>query len=191
MDGYGIGQVGRNRAAQLPVGANPKPAPQQARARAEGFQMEAASLEISVKLNYVQLTGGVGDAPAETVEDLLAKVQQWVRDIFEANGLEWKELPPEEAQAKIAEGGDQAPEAVAQRILDFVNGFADGSPERAQLLRDAVEKGFGEAEAAWGSKLPDISYETMELVRKGLDELFGAKPEKPEQPKPPKVDLAA
>jgi hypothetical protein len=188
MDGIGIGQVGRDRAAQLPVGANPKPAPQ-AKANGQSFQIEAASLEISVKLNYVQLTGG--DAPAATVQDLLAKVRDWVRDIFEAHGLEFKELSPEEAQAKIADGGDQAPEAVAQRIIDFVKGFANGSPERAQLLRDAVEKGFGEAEAAWGSKLPEISYRTMDLVRTGLDDLFGAKPEQPQPATGPKVDLAA
>jgi hypothetical protein len=187
----GLGRIAQKLFPELPrlePRQDPKPAGQ-------GFQVEAASLEISLKLNYVQLTKtGDANAPADTAQDLLEKVRQWVRDLFEQNGLEWQELSPEEAQAKIAEGGDQAPDAVAKRILDFVKGFADGSPERAQLLRDAVEQGFEEAEGVWGGKLPEISHKTMDLVRKGLDELFGAAPteqtEKPEA-KQPKVDLAA
>src|SRR6185369_9500748 len=98
------------------------------------------------------------NAPISTVQELMDKVSAWIHDLFLKNGIEFKNLSPEEAQKQIDDGGEQSPDAVAKRILDFVKGFANGSPERAQLLRDAVEKGFKEAEGAWGAKLPDISY---------------------------------
>jgi hypothetical protein len=141
-----------------------------------GFAIEAASIELSAKFNYVQLTAGANGDPAGNIQDLLDKLKQWVHDIFVKNGIEYQDLSPEEAQRKIAAGGDQSPEAVAKRIVDFVKGFANGTPEREQLLRNAVEQGFKAAEGEWGSKLPDISYKTMELVHAGLDELFKNQP---------------
>ena len=66
---------------------------------------------------------------------------------------EWKDLSPEEAQKKIDDGGDQSPDAVSKRILDFVKGFSDGTPGRSQLLRDAVEKGFHDAEGEFGCSI--------------------------------------
>ena len=193
MDGIGIGRITPKLFPEAPrLEPRPEPTPQ-----SRGFQVEAASLEISVKMNYVQL-GDAGpadpNAPADTAQELLEKVRQWVHDLFDDNGIEWKDLSPEEAQKQIDDGGEQSPDAVSKRILDFVKGFANGTPERAQLLRDAVEQGFKDAEGAWGGKLPDISYKTMDLVRGGLDELFGAKPTdqtEPPETKQPKVDLAA
>lgn len=172
----GVGPIAQRLSSELPrleKAEEPKPG-------SPAWKVEAASIEISVKLNYVQL-GGAADAPADNVAELLDKVRQWVKDIFEKNGLKWKELSPEEARKQIDQGGEQSPDAVSSRILDVVKGFYDGTPGRAQLLRDAVEKGFKDAEGAWGAKLPDVSYQTMEKVRAGLDGMFAA----------PKVDLAA
>lgn len=160
----------------------------------QGFRVEAATIEISAKLNYVQLGG---DAQASSAQELLDKVRQWVHDIFDKNGIEWKNLSPEEAQKQVDDGGEQSPDAVSKRILDFVKGFDDGTAGRRELLRDAVEQGFKEAGDAWGSKLPDISYKAMDKVRSGLDSLFGAadkpapQPDPTPTPKQPKVDLAA
>jgi hypothetical protein len=142
----GIGRIAQRLFPELPR-LEPK---DDAKAEAKGFQAQAASLEISVKLNYLQLTGGDVGSPVANVQDLIDKVTHWIRDVFEKNGIEWKDLTPEEAQAKIDEGGDQAPDAVSKRILDFVKAFDDGTPGRAQLLRDAVEEGFAQAEGAWG-----------------------------------------
>src|SRR5436309_1839374 len=76
---------------------------------AQGFQIEAATLDISVKLNYVQLTGGGADQ-ATNVQELLDKVKQWVHDIFDKNGVEWKDRSPEEAQKQVDDGGEQSPD---------------------------------------------------------------------------------
>ena len=153
-----------------------------------GFQAEAASLEISVKMSYVQLIGGTGatgdTGQASNLQDLLQKLQQWVRDMFDQNGSQTDGTQStggttQDPSQQVGPGGSQAPDAVSKRILDFVKGFYDGSSDRAQLLRDAVEKGFKEAEGDWGGKLPDISYQTMDLVRGGLDQLFGTTAQSP------------
>jgi len=199
MDGIGIG-VGPIVQKLFPNAPRLEKQPDAPTADAkQSFQVEAATIEISAKLNYVQLTGNVqaGDPQADTAQQLLDKVKQWVHDLFDKNGVKWQDMSPAEAQQKVSDGGDQSPDAVSKRILDFVKGFDDGTDGRRQLLRDAVEQGFKEAGDAWGSKLPDISYKTMDKVRSGLDGLFGAaaqpatQPAQPTAPQQPSVDLAA
>jgi hypothetical protein len=134
-----------------------------------GFAVEAASIAISVDLTLLRsIADGQGPAP----DEVGARVRAFVKEVFERHGIAFEELSPAEAGQAIAPGGEWSPESVAKRIVDFVAGFADGSEKRASLLRDAVEQGLREAEAAWGGELPAIAYQTMELVREGLDELF-------------------
>ncbi len=147
------------------------------------FQIEAATWKLSAQFALIHsLNGGNGNSGRVangvtgeplTPEQIVEQTRAFVRDVFQKNGIEFDEkLTKEDAAAKVAPGGDQSPDIVAKRILDFVAAFANGDPARAQLLRDAVETGFGQAEGALGKKLPDISYQTMDLVRKGLDDLF-------------------
>lgn len=109
-----------------------------------------------------------------------AKPHYVVRSIdssTQAEGVEldsartFKEMTPEEAQERLR--ADLSPEKVSERILDFVRGFVNGSAERAELLRGAVERGYEQAKEAWGGELPEVSEQTMTLVREGLDKLFG------------------
>ena len=145
-----------------------------------GFAIEAATVELRGNLSVVQQLGG---APGlVSADELRKRIEAHVRQVFEKAGIEYKELTPEEAQAQIADGGVWSPEAVSKRILDFVKAFDNGDEARRDLLRDAVERGYEEAEAAWGSKLPDISKETMKLVRQGLDEVFSSAPAAPSPP---------
>jgi hypothetical protein len=140
------------------------------------FAVEAATAKFTFQatlLRSLDGSGAAGQAPPISADDLREKVKAFVKDVFEKNGIEYKDLSPEEAQKQTAPGGDWSPEAVSKRILDFVKPFADGSPGREKLLRDAVEDGLKQAESAWGSKLPDIAYRTMDLVHQGLDQLFG------------------
>ncbi len=65
------------------------------------------------------------------------------------------------------------PEAVAKRIIDFIEAASGGRPDLLEMLIEAAEQGFAEAEAVFGGQLPDISYKTMDLVRQGLEELAG------------------
>ncbi len=61
-------------------------------------------------------------------------------------------------------------EKTAQRILDFAKNLAGDDTGALSTLRDAFEKGFGEAGGIWGDKLPDVCQDTYDLVQKGFDE---------------------
>lgn len=74
-----------------------------------------------------------------------------------------------EAQKSIADGGEWSPDAVSGRILDMAKALSGGDASKLELLKDAVKKGFGEAEKQWGGKLPEITDRTYEKVMQGFD----------------------
>lgn len=75
-----------------------------------------------------------------------------------------------EAQKAIDEGGEYSVESVSDRMVDFAKAISGGDKSKISLLRDAVEKGFKEAEKAFGGKLPEISYKTLERTMEKFDE---------------------
>ena len=149
-------RVGLDLNKLIPPGPPPPKPPSHLR-KSEGssFEVEAAKLELSANVSVVRLLKP--NAELVSAEELEARIRAFVKDVFEKHGIPFEELSPEDAQAKIDAGGEFSPEAVSKRILDFV-------------------KGFAEAEASFGGKLPEISYTTIDLVRKGLDELFAPPP---------------
>ncbi|SLM31782.1 conserved hypothetical protein [Desulfamplus magnetovallimortis] len=58
----------------------------------------------------------------------------------------------------------------SQRISEFVLKGAGEDIERLKAGREGMLQGFKDAEKAWGGKLPDISYETMEKSLEAIDE---------------------
>lgn len=75
-----------------------------------------------------------------------------------------------QAQEAISEDGEWGVEKTAGRILDFAKALSGGDPSKIGLLKDAVIKGFKEAEKTWGGKLPDISQKTYDRIMQGFDE---------------------
>jgi hypothetical protein len=94
------------------------------------------------------------------------------------NGKPLAELSPEEAQILIAEDGYFGVTQTAERISGFVLSGANDNLERLQAGREGVLKGFQDAEEAWGGKLPDISYQTLdkalEIIDAKIKELGGS-----------------
>jgi hypothetical protein len=84
------------------------------------------------------------------------------------------ELSQDEAKALISEDGYFGVKNTAQRIYDFVAGNAGEDPEKLQVARDAVLKGFKDAEAVFGGKLPDISYKTLDKLLEMIDAKISA-----------------
>ncbi|QQF52914.1 hypothetical protein [Campylobacter fetus] len=66
-----------------------------------------------------------------------------------------------EAKALISENGYFGVTNTADRIAGFVISGAGDNLEKLQSGLEGVKRGFTEAEKLWGSKLPDISQETM------------------------------
>ena len=75
-----------------------------------------------------------------------------------------------EANEMLAEGGYFSVEETAARMLDFAVAITGGDPNRVELMRDAVQRGFAQAERMFGGELPEISHQTLEAVMNGFDE---------------------
>lgn len=106
----------------------------------------------------------------DTQADLSAKSAGKLRDIV---ARRVKSATPEEiaaAQEQIADGGYYSVDAVAGRIMDMAKALSGGDTSKSELLRNAVIKGFSEAEKAWGGKLPEICQKTYDAVMKAFDE---------------------
>jgi len=90
------------------------------------------------------------------------------------NGKPITELSQDEANALISEDGYFGVKNTAQRIFDFAVQNAGDNPEKLQVARDAVLKGFKEAENAFGGSLPDISHKTLDKLLGMIDEKIRA-----------------
>ncbi len=77
-----------------------------------------------------------------------------------------------EAQEAISEDGFWGVKNTSQRIFDFASALAGDDPEKMKKFQAAVEKGFSQAEDAWGGSLPSICGETHEAVNKLFDDYY-------------------
>lgn len=85
-------------------------------------------------------------------------------------GRSISELSAREASDLIKEDGFFGVTKTAGRISDFVLAGAGNDLDRLKAGRDGILKGFKEAETAWGGKLPEISYKTLEKSLETIDE---------------------
>ncbi len=164
------GPIGSTRL--IPEGPAPPRPPERLRPSESAAAIGRTS---EMRLLISQVSPAEPSGEVITAEEIRQRISEHVRQVFERAGIAFEEMSAEEAAARVAPGGYWSAESTAQRILDFVAAYANGEPERAQLLREAVEAGFAEAEEAFGGTLPEISYETIDLVREGLDRLFAAR----------------
>lgn len=74
------------------------------------------------------------------------------------------------AQEAISEDGYWGVKQTSERIFDFAIALSGGDPEKAQMLKDAVIKGFEQAKEAWGGLLPEISNQTYDATIKLFDQ---------------------
>ena len=105
-------------------------------------------------------------------QGVVYKQSESIRDNLErlmaAGGVDQAELLA--AQQAIGEDGEWGAEKTAQRILDFAKALCGGDPSKIELLRDAVQKGFSQAEKLWGGQLPDVCGHTYDRVMQLFDE---------------------
>lgn len=77
-----------------------------------------------------------------------------------------------EAQAAISEDGYWGVSKTSQRIFDFARALAGDDPEKMKEAQAAVEKGFKQAEEAWGGSLPSICGDTHSAIGKLFDDFY-------------------
>ncbi|MDY0220953.1 MAG: hydrogenase-4 component G [Desulfobacterium sp.] len=78
-------------------------------------------------------------------------------------------LTQESARELIGEDGYYGVAKTSKRIAEFVLNGAGDDLERLNQGRKGILAGFKDAEKAWGGKLPDISYATIEEAVKSID----------------------
>ncbi len=75
-----------------------------------------------------------------------------------------------EAERLLSEDGDLGVKAVSTRIVDFAKALSGGDKAKLDELKAGIEKGFRQAERAFGGKLPQISSDTYDEIMRQLDE---------------------
>ncbi len=81
------------------------------------------------------------------------------------------------AQAKedVSENGYWGINQTSQRLFDFASALAGDDVDKMKEMQAAMEKGFKQAEEAWGGSLPEISRQTIEAANKMFDDYYASK----------------
>ena len=77
------------------------------------------------------------------------------------------------AKEDISEDGYYGVKQTSDRILSFAKAVAGDDPKKLEEMRNAVEKGFEQAEKMWRDKLPEISQQTYDRVMETFDKWQG------------------
>ena len=75
-----------------------------------------------------------------------------------------------EAAELVSEDGFWGVEQTSERLFDLAIAFSGGDPEKMEVMRGAIKRGFAAAERAFGGELPSISHDTLDAVMQRLDE---------------------
>jgi hypothetical protein len=129
-------------------------------AEAVGYDPAVRPLDLGSTFNLLR------DLVARTLQDQGVAT----RIATDRGDLDLESLTPEEAQALIAEDGYFGVDKTSERIVQFAIGLAGNDPGRINAIRQGVEDGFRQAEAAWGGELPAISYQTRDAVMTKLED---------------------
>lgn len=80
--------------------------------------------------------------------------------------------PEEIAQAKadIAEDGYWGVEQTSDRLVSMAIALSGGDTEKADMLKESIQKGFDKATSAWGEELPQICKDTLDAAMKKMDD---------------------
>lgn len=74
------------------------------------------------------------------------------------------------AQADVAEDGYWGVNKTSDRLVSMAIALSGGDTEKADMLKNAIQKGFDKATAAWGEDLPQISKDTLDMAMKKMDD---------------------
>ncbi|SET53268.1 hypothetical protein [[Clostridium] polysaccharolyticum] len=94
-----------------------------------------------------------------------------LKDLFQAIKDGKAEIDPatvEQAKQDVAEDGYWGVAKTSDRFVAFAKALTGGDPSKADDMISALEKGFKEAEKAWGGELPDICKQTIEMTQEKL-----------------------
>lgn len=74
------------------------------------------------------------------------------------------------AKADIAEDGYWGIEQTSDRLVSMAIALSGGDTDKAEEMKNAIQKGFDKATKAWGEDLPQISKDTLDAAMKKMDD---------------------
>lgn len=89
---------------------------------------------------------------------------------IEADSGETPEDIKNQLDDMLSKDGYWGVDKTSQRMFDFAHNMAGDDPDKLSAAKDAVLKGFKQAEAMFGGKLPQISYDTRDAAMKKFDD---------------------
>lgn len=129
------------------------------------FSFSSDTFKVQGSLN--DIFGNSSDIETQRIQGLLATINE------KSIGYQGKPLymlDKDQAASLISEDGFFGVKNTANRIADFVLGFAGDNENLLRQGRSGMLKGFNEAGKIWGQALPEISQETMKLALQKVDQ---------------------
>lgn len=100
--------------------------------------------------------------------DREAEPGKGLKSIFEQ--MQVDEETAAQAQEDISEDGYWGVEKTSGRLVDMAIALSGNDNSKADLLMDAIKKGYEEAGAAWGDELPEISKQTLDAAMEKMNQ---------------------
>ena len=152
-------------------------------------ETEAASFEADGGRTYsASATRATYTPDTETIERLKSENEQRMANLVKqmlgqqideyqmGNSLSTGDFTADEetvkqAQADIADDGYWGVEQTSDRFVQYATALTGGDPDKLDSMIEAFEKGYAEAEKAWGGELPELSQRTREATLKKFQAL--------------------
>lgn len=74
-----------------------------------------------------------------------------------------------QAQKDIADDGYWGVEQTSDRLVEMAQALSGGDATKADLMINAIKKGYDQAAKAWGGELPDICQKTVDAATEKLN----------------------
>lgn len=121
-------------------------------------------------INLVAKTIGK-QANTQSIYDLFngkAEKGKGLKSIYE--NMQVDQATIDQAKKDIAEDGYWGVKQTSDRLVDMAIALSGNDTSKADLLMNAIKKGFEQATAAWGDKLPDISQQTLDATMEKMEQ---------------------
>ena len=137
-------------------------------AQSQSIEVLATSRSFEFTIQTQEQAGPQFGTQADVVAFLKGLDVDWQAQLHE--GRPMYDYTPAEAKELISTDGYWGADKTSQRLADFVLKGGGDDLERLRAGRAGIIKGFNDAEKIWGSKLPDLSYQSMDAALAAIDD---------------------
>jgi hypothetical protein len=137
-------------------------------AQTQSIEVLATSRTFEFTLQTQEQTTPQFSTQADVIAFLKGLEVDWQAQMHE--GRPMYDYTPAEAQELISTDGYWGVDKTSQRLAEFVLKGGGDDIDRLRAGRAGIIKGFNEAEKIWGSKLPELSYQSLDAALAAIDD---------------------